>query len=113
MKKLVLFLLVAAVTVFQFCTSSKKAAAEASKVTYLKNVKPLIQANCTPCHIPPQGRAEAFHTYETAKAHADLMIQRIKLSPGEKGFMPAKHPKLSDSTINVFVKWKEDGLTEK
>ena len=40
-------------------------------------------------------------------------LKSIQLNPGEKGFMPFKHPKLSDSTINVFVKWKEDGLLEK
>jgi len=27
--------------------------------------------------------------------------------------MPFKHPKLSDSTINVFAEWKKDGLLEK
>ncbi len=113
MKKIILFVLVALVTIFQFCSSSKKAARESSKITYAKHVQPIIQASCSPCHIPPQGRAEALHTYATAMAHADTIISRIKLNPGQKGFMPAKHAKLPDSTINVFVRWKEDGLLEK
>ena len=112
MKKIVLFALVAAVTVFQFCSSSRKAA-EVSKVTYAKNVQPIIQASCSPCHIPPQGRAEALHTYETAKAHIDDMITRMQKAPGDKGFMPMRHPKLPDSTIAIFTKWKEAGLAER
>lgn len=111
MKKIVLFAMVAVVTAFQFCSSSKKAA-DASKVSYAKNVQPIIQASCSPCHIPPQGRAKALNTYDAAKAHADEMIVRIKRNPDEKGFMPAKHPKLSADTIAVFERWKETGLAE-
>jgi hypothetical protein len=40
------------------------------------------------------------------------MIARIQRQPDEKGFMPFKHQKLSDSTIMVFVNWKKDGLLE-
>jgi hypothetical protein len=54
-----------------------------------------------------------LHTYATAKTNIDEMITRIQLNPGDKGFMPFKHPKLPDSTIQVFVKWKADGLLEK
>lgn len=112
MQKLVLFVLVTLVTVFQFCTSSKKAALEKRKVTYAKNVEPIIQASCSPCHIAGKGKSEVLSTYESAKAHADEMIVRVQKNPGEKGFMPLRHPKLPDSTIHVFVKWKEDGLAQ-
>ena len=111
MKKIVLFAFVALVTVFQFCSSSKKAAS-ASKVTYANRVQPLIQANCSPCHIPPQGRAKALNTYDAAKANVDEILTRIKRNPEDKGFMPMRHPKLADSTIAVFEKWKETGLAE-
>lgn len=116
MKKTVLLLLLAAGVLFQYCSSTKKAqgtTAAAKKVTYADDVQPLIAANCSPCHIPPKGNKEALNTYETAKANIDESIVRIKRGTDEKGFMPFKHPKLSDSTINVFVKWKEDGLAEK
>lgn len=113
MKKIVLFSLIAVGAVFQFCSSARQAQKPVEKVTYTARVQPLIQNHCSPCHIPPKGNKEALHTYETAKAHIDESIERIKRNPGEKGFMPFKHPKLSDSTINVFVKWKEDGLLEK
>lgn len=102
----------AMVTVFQFCSSSKKAAAESMKVSYARNVQPVIQANCSPCHIPPQGRAKALHTYDAAKAEINDMITRIKMNPEEKGFMPMRHPKLPDSTIAIFERWKESGMAE-
>lgn len=112
MKKIVLFVFVALVTVFQFCSSSKKAATESTKLSYTRNVQPVIQANCSPCHIPPQGRAKSLNSYEAARTNADEIITRIKRSPGEKGFMPMRHPKLSDSTIAVFENWKSAGFAE-
>jgi hypothetical protein len=112
MKKTVLMLLVVAGTVFQFCSTTKKAQAPVAKVDYTSDVQPLITMHCSPCHIPPKGNKEPLNTYAAARAHADSMIARISLSPGQKGFMPFKHAKLSDSTINVFVRWKENGLLE-
>lgn len=112
MKKIVLFSLLAVGAVFQFCSSAKKAQASAATVSYTSRVQPIIQANCSPCHIPPQGRAKPLNTYEAARANVDDMLVRMKRSPDEKGFMPMKHPKLPDSTIAVFEKWKESGLAE-
>jgi mono/diheme cytochrome c family protein len=113
MKKLTLFLCLAAVGQLQFCSSSKNAASGSSaKVSYARNVQPIVQQNCSPCHIPPQGRAKALNSYDAAKSNADDIIAAIKKNPGEKGFMPMRHPKLPDSTIAVFEKWKEAGFAE-
>jgi len=112
MKKIFLCLFVIVGAVFQFCSTTKKAIADVPKVTYTANIQPMINMHCSPCHIPPKGNKEALNTYETAKSHIDSMITRIKLNPADKGFMPFKHPKLPDSTINAFVQWKTDGLLE-
>ena len=111
MKKFTVVSGLIAACVFQYCTGQKKAQ-KASMVTYDAHVAPVITASCSPCHIPPKGNKEALNTYATAKTHIDEMIKRIQLNPGDKGFMPFKHPKLPDSTIQVFVKWKTDGLLE-
>lgn len=113
MKKTIMILLASGVALFQFCSSPKNAQATQQKITYTDKIQPLIAANCSPCHIPPKGNKEPLHTYETAKANIDESIRRIQLNPTDRGFMPFKHPKLADSTINYFVKWKEDGLLEK
>jgi hypothetical protein len=68
---------------------------------------------CTPCHFPDKGgRMEALNSHAAVKGHIDDIIRRIQLNPGEKGYMPFKKPKLSDSTINLFRQWKEEGLAE-
>lgn len=113
MKKMILILLLVTVALFQFCSSTKKVQVSEQKISYAANVQPLIVNNCSPCHIPPKGNKEALNTYETAKANLDNMVVRMQRNPDEKGFMPFKHPKLSDSVINVFTKWKTDGFIEK
>jgi hypothetical protein len=114
MKKSIIVLLMAAPFVFQFCSSTKKAQAQApALVTYDANVHPVIMSNCTPCHVPPGGNKKAYNNYANTKSDIDDIISRISKNPNDRGFMPFKHPKLPDSTIQVFVKWKNDGLLEK
>lgn len=112
MKKLGILLLLAAPFVLQYCTSSKKVA-KIPSVIYAANVQPLIVANCTPCHIPAKGgKSKAFDNYLAVKSNIDSILIRVNRNPGQKGFMPFKHSKLADSTINVLVQWKKDGLLE-
>ena len=106
-------LAVLALTV-SYCSASKKAAKAPVKLNYETNVKAVVEANCSPCHIPAKGgRKLALDTYAAVNKNIDDMLRRIQLNPGERGFMPDKRPKLSDSTINVFKQWKTDGLLEK
>lgn len=103
------------VLLFSYCSHSKKAAAPVvAKVTYEADIKPLIAGKCAPCHIPASGgNKKALDTYTSAKADVDDMVHRVELAPTERGFMPFRKPKLSDSTIAVFKQWKADGLLEK
>jgi hypothetical protein len=99
---------------FQYCSSSKKAAAAMpAAVTFQANVMPVIQSSCAPCHIEGKGNKKPLDNFASASSVADDMIVRIQKNPGERGFMPMKHEKLSDSAILVFVNWKKDGLKEK
>ena len=109
MKKYLVFLLLPAFALLQFCSSSKKASVP--KSTFDDNVKPLVSLKCAPCHTT--GNKSHLLEYPIAKERADSIIYRIQLNPDQKGFMPFKHDKLSDSAIAVFVKWKADGLLEK
>lgn len=103
-----------------YCSSSKKTASAgkgpvaAPKSSYAGNLESLIMGNCSPCHIPSKGgNKKAYDNFANVKADIDEIIRRIQLNPGERGFMPMRKPKLSDSTIAVFKQWKEDGLLEK
>ena len=108
MKKLSLFFVIAVVIALPFCKSSKNASG--AKVTYADNIQPLVMNNCAPCHFPPKGNKKPLDNYDSVKVQISAIITRINKVPGEKGFMPAKHDKLSDSTIAVFVKWKKGGM---
>jgi hypothetical protein len=113
MKRICVALVVGMAFVLTFCTSSRNAKKKVPKITYMANVQPIMVANCSPCHMPPEGNKKPYNTYALVKDDVDEIIRRVSLNPGERGFMPMRHPKLSDSTINVFVQWKADGLLEK
>jgi mono/diheme cytochrome c family protein len=112
-KTSVLLSMICATTIFQFCSSTKNQAKAVPKVTYIGNVESLMQTHCTPCHFPPKGNKKPLDTYAAVKDEIGEILESIQKNPGEKGFMPMKHPKLSDSTIKVFVQWQKDGLLEK
>ncbi|MBL7739444.1 MAG: hypothetical protein JNK14_09500 [Chitinophagaceae bacterium] len=97
------------------CSGSKKAtASKPPPYTYESNVKTAIEAYCTPCHIPSKGgNKKSYDNFANVKSDIDEIIRRIEMNPGDRGYMPFKKPKLADSSIAVFKKWKEDGLGEK
>lgn len=111
MKKLIALLLISLPFLLQFCSTSRNAAK--SNITYAAHVQPIMEAHCTPCHFPPKGNKKPYNTYLAVKNDIDSIIDRVNRNPGEKGFMPFKHPKLPDSTINLLAQWKKDGLLEK
>ncbi|MEO7923176.1 MAG: hypothetical protein ABIR30_05815 [Chitinophagaceae bacterium] len=121
MKKLfVLSTIVALIFVFA-CNPAKKTTStssttpEVARTTYDNGLQTVIMANCSPCHIPAKGgNKKPYDNYANAKTDIDEMIRRMELNPSERGFMPfRKGAKLSDSTIAVFKKWRDDGLLEK
>ena len=115
MRKFYILLFIASTFLLQLCTTKKKAqssSSKVSKVTYVADIQPLVVKHCSPCHIPPQGKKEPLNTFAAMKSNIDEVIESIQKNPGEHGFMPARKPKLSDSTITVFVNWKKGGLLE-
>jgi cytochrome c553 len=116
MKKIsVLLLVVVAVSVFTYCSSSKKAAKVIPKTTYEANVAPIIAATCAPCHFPDKGgRKKPLDNYKAVTAQLDEVLRRIQLNPTDRGFMPDRKPnRMADSSIAVIKKWQADGLLEK
>ena len=117
MKKVSVFtsVAVAALVGCSFCSFSKKTAVlPPAKVTYQANIVPIIQASCTPCHVQVKGgNKKRLDSYTAMLDQYDEAVRRIQLTPADKGFMPKRKPKLSDSTINVFKQWKIDGMLEK
>lgn len=84
----------------------------AELVTYNKDVKPIIEANCIICHSP--GGAASFQpwtSYNQVKNNIDNIINRISRPVGDPQKMP-QGGSLSPSQIEIITKWKADGLTE-
>lgn len=115
MKKILLLCsILTTVILFSNCGASKKAqTVTVPKMTYDNNIQTLVMNHCSPCHIPAKGgNKEPLDGYEKVKTNIDEILRRIELNPGEKGYMPFKKAKLSDSTIAVFKLWKADGLLQ-
>lgn len=107
-------LIVMMALLLSYCHTAKKASAAPVAVTYQSSIAPIILNSCSPCHIPAKGgNKEALDSYAGVQKNIDGILRRIQLNPDERGFMPARHPKLSDSTIAVIKQWKDSGLAEK
>ena len=84
------------------------------KVSFAKDVKSIIDNNCTVCHgsTPIQGTDLSLDTYEKVQ-NAVLnrgLISRISMQEGSSSLMPQGGPKLPQPTIDIIIKWQEDGL---
>jgi len=120
MKKLLLLSVVVFFTVLISCSrkstpqsSTEEAKAEVKITSYAAAIQPLIQAKCSPCHIPSAGGNKTpLDSYDGAKNNAAEIIRRVQLNPGEKGYMPFKRDKLTPEEIAVFKNWLADGTTE-
>lgn len=90
-------------------TVTVNAASAAS--TFNTSFKALIQNNCGSCH-GSGGPQTNYTVYSTAKNNIDEILRRIKLEQGAPGMMPRGGTRLSQTTIDQFQKWKDDGLLE-
>jgi len=104
----------ACIVLFAYCSGSKKASAKppAPAFTYAGHIQQIMTEKCSPCHITGKGNKLPMDKYETVKANIDDVIRRIELHPGERGYMPFKRPRLSDTTINMIKTWKADGFPQ-
>ncbi|WP_144214164.1 cytochrome c [Flavobacterium anhuiense] len=83
-------------------------------ITYTKNVKSIIDANCIGCH--QSGRSAGFRpltTYAEVKAAVESagLLNRIQLQTGQQGIMP-QGGRMAQANIDLIVKWNTDGLKE-
>ncbi|HLA56715.1 MAG TPA: cytochrome c [Flavobacterium sp.] len=85
-------------------------------VTYNENVRTIFNNNCIICHgtIPANGAPMSLTTYALVK-DAILnrpLIDRISRPQGAPGMMPNGGTRLPQSTIDLIIQWKNDGLQE-
>ena len=118
MKSLLISALLLSLLLLTFCTSSKKIVstpvAELPDIRYQKDIMPIMQAHCTPCHFPERGRKKMLDTYAAVKENIDDIIYRVGLPTDHEKFMPFKSKKqpLTDSLILVFKQWQQLKMPE-
>ncbi|RTY87274.1 hypothetical protein [Flavobacterium sp. GT3R68] len=85
-------------------------------ITYTQTVRGIINNNCIMCHAstPVNGAPMPLTTYANVK-NAVLfrgLLDRISRPQGSPGMMPNGGTRLPQSTIDLIVQWKNDGLLE-
>ncbi len=88
------------------------------RVTFNREVLPILEKNCQGCHRPGQIAPMSFLTYETTRPWA----RKIKVVVGAKKMPPAvtsphyivltKDDGLSQAEIDTIVKWVDGGAIE-
>ena len=83
------------------------------KIIYIKDIKPIMDKNCNSCHSQSTpGAFKKFDNYSDTKINIETILDRIQKPTG----VPTKMPlfgTLSPVEIQIFLKWKQDGLIEK
>lgn len=89
-----------------------KVISPADKVTYERDVKPILVKSCTPCHFDGGINKNKWDDYATTKYKIPIIIDRVNKEQGAAKFMPKDGHKLSPETIAILRKWVTDGTLE-
>ena len=116
MKKPILLIALISIFALPFCSTSKKAMSDKKMpaLSWATDISPVMKIHCSPCHFPETGKKKFLDTYVATRDNIDSILYRVQLSPDNPKFMPWKSKKepLSDSLIQVFKLWKEQGMAE-
>ncbi len=76
-------------------------------VSYEKDILPVMQRSCTPCHFPDQGRVKMLDNYEATRKNINGILYRVQLPAEDKNYMPfkSKKPALTEAEIGMFKEW--------
>jgi peroxiredoxin len=94
---------------------TRKAAAATAKVTYYKDVLPILQANCQQCHRPGQVGPFSLMTYKQAVRWADDLVGETKArrmppwKPTERGVFTNERS-LTDAQLRTLQAWVDQGM---
>jgi mono/diheme cytochrome c family protein len=86
-----------------------------SKLTFTKDIAPIVQQHCQSCHRPGEGTPFSLLTYETAKPWVDEikdMVQERAMPPWFEDGQTEKfenNPSLTQAQIDTIVDWVNAG----
>jgi hypothetical protein len=100
-------------TIFSSCEKEDEPVVVA-KITYDKDIKPILLTNCAPCHVAGGANPNKFDQFAVASSKITSILDRVQREPGTTGFMPRNGTmKLSAENIAKLKQWVADGLLEK
>lgn len=76
---------------------------------FISDINAIIQAKCTPCHIPEKGGFKAsFAGFDSAAKYVNESVTRVQLKQEDPHFMPfrSKRPALTEEEIRMFKAWQ-------
>jgi mono/diheme cytochrome c family protein len=113
MKKYTKFCTLLVFALYISCESNtyQEIEAKTANPTYLKDIKPIIDANCIVCHYQNSGLAPfSLTNYQAVRNTTELgqLIYRIESATGAES-MPLNGQKLSKTQIELIKLWKTQG----
>jgi hypothetical protein len=90
-----------------------------TKVTWNREIAPIIQARCAGCHSPGQSSTISLTTYEEARPWAasikeEVLTRRMPIWNAARGYGDfANDPSLSPFEIALVVAWADGGAPER
>ncbi len=87
----------------------------APKITFNKQIAPIVYENCAPCHRPGESGPFSLLSYEDVKSHASQIADVTKRrfmppwlpQPGYGSFLEER--RLTDAQIQLIQEWVEQG----
>ncbi len=85
-----------------------------NKISYEKEILPIMKRSCTPCHFPEEGRKKMLDTYDATSKNIHEIIERIALPATDPDYMPfkSKKPALSAEEVKLFKDWLAQGMSK-
>lgn len=84
--------------------------------TYTNSIKSIMDTNCISCHgnTPSGGAPMSLTTYQNVKdaVISRGLIDRVSRAQGASGMMPLGGTRLSQSSIDQIVDWKNNGFPQ-
>ena len=91
---------------------------QTSKVTFDKDVLPILQKNCQTCHRPGEVAPMSFMSYESTRPWAKAMKEAVASKKMPPWFADSLYgdfrnaPQLTDENIKTIVAWADAGAPE-
>src|SRR5436309_7732081 len=118
MNRLLVFLLLTAMTTLGSEISPASVSTDQTPVTFNKDVLPILQRNCQTCHRPGEVAPMSFLTYESTRPWAKAIKEAVLSKKMPPWFADPHYgdfrnqPTLTESEVKTLVAWVDNGAPE-